>query len=275
MARFTSLMYHNLSASPSSPYDVSPEVFESQLDWLLGEGFVVEDFAGLADRLAIDGKIHGMVDGKSVAAQPIPDRYVVLGFDDGHRSNLEASEILEARGLKATFFCSRDVSRRDEFLDESGIRELASSMTVGSHGATHRALTKMPFEEARRELEENREWLQDVLGSPVPFFSAPFGELDRRLLAACIDEGHELIGDSMEWRNDPVTVVETRLVHRIMISGAGSRADQRRRFRLAASVSSPYFLKRRARYEIARLTRRMLSEKQILRLARLKRRVLS
>ena len=268
MARFTSLMYHNLAASPASAYDVRPAVFEEQLDWLLGEGFVVEDFDGLAKRVLSS-------DGAAATARDLPARYVVLSFDDGHESCLEAAAILEARGLRATFFCCRDVSERDEFLDESGIRELASAMSIGSHGVTHRALTKMPFEEARRELSDNRQWLEDLLGLEVRWFSPPFGEIDGRLHQACLEEGHQLIGDSMEWSNHPGGVATSRLVHRIMISGAGSVAEQQQRFRAAASCSRRLLMPRRARYELARVVKRVLSEEQILRLARLKRKVFS
>lgn len=266
MTRFVSLMYHNLNDSPESAYDVRPAVFARQLDWLLEAGYEVEDFAGCARRIApLD----------TATASTFPEHYVVLGFDDGHESNLQAAQILAERGLRATFFCCRDVSEREQFLDPHGIRELASAMSVGSHGATHRALTKMPFTEAEAELRDSRSWLEDILGQPVPWFSAPFGEIDRKLHAAALEAGYELVGDSMEWPNRPTAVAQTRRVHRIMVDGRGSEQEQMARFQAAASRSSGYFLRRRARFELARLVKGALSEEQIHRLSRIKRRLSS
>ena len=266
MTRFVSLMYHNLSDTPESPYDVRPAIFERQLDWLIEQRFVVDDFAGCAQRLERLG---------SDPSAAFPEHYVVLGFDDGHQSNLHAADILQERGLRATFFCCRDVSSRSEFLDPEGIRQLATGMSIGSHGATHRALTRMPFAEAEEELRASRSWLEDLLGQPVPWFSAPFGELDRPLHLAARSAGYELIGDSMEWTNRPQRVAATRRVHRIMVDGRGSERDQHARFQAAATHAGSYLLRRRARYELARAIKSVLSEEQIHRLAKLKRRLLA
>lgn len=64
----------------------------------------------------------------------------------------------------------------DEFyMTRDQIRELGSLGAVGSHGVSHRPLSRLSRSGALRELAESRRDLESWSGAPVEFVSYPFG----------------------------------------------------------------------------------------------------
>lgn len=67
------LMYHYLGNPPTAedrPYHVAPETFDAQLDLLRAAGYTTVDLIDLADHLE--------------SGVPLPERPLVLTFDNGH-----------------------------------------------------------------------------------------------------------------------------------------------------------------------------------------------
>lgn len=256
MSSFVALMYHNLESAPRHEYAIEPAVFEAQLAWLAEEGYVVEGFPELEKRLS------------RLREQPsFPPRYCVLTFDDGHESNLLAAERVRRAGFQATFFIARQASLKPRFLDESEIRELARQCSVGSHGVTHRSLIKLPPAEVKRELAESREWLEALTGSPVRWFSAPGGDVDRRVRGLAVEAGYTLVGNSIEWWNRPDRVAARGLVNRIMVY----RSYGARTFSRIVRRERGYLLRRRARSAVVAAAKSFLTEAAVRRLSRWKR----
>ena len=83
------LMYHHVSSS-GGPLSISPENFESQIEWLARNGYVTlttDEFARF---------LHG---------SPMPRKSVLLTFDDGYLDNyVHAHPILLHYGLNAVMF---------------------------------------------------------------------------------------------------------------------------------------------------------------------------
>lgn len=46
---------------------------------------------------------------------------------------------------------------------------------IGSHGHSHRILTKLPFKEQLAELRKSKEQLECSIGSPIKWFRPPYG----------------------------------------------------------------------------------------------------
>lgn len=254
MKGFTALMYHNLASRPTTEYDLDRDALREQLSWLRDEGYVMEGMAGLRARLS---------------GNNIPDRYVVITFDDGHASNLEAAEIIAQAGARATFLLSVSHCRdHPDFLKPAGIQELAEVAEVGSHGISHRYLHKMGLDEMRAELVESRAWIEDVIGRRVDLLSLPGGGISHDVLREARQSGYDLVGTSAEWCNIGEKVQETRAVNRVMVFPHYSLD------RLKAIVRGDlaFFAPRRARYEALRAVRRALPERLMLGLSRQKQR---
>ena len=79
-------------------------------------------------------------------------------------------DLLEARGVRATFFVVADL------LDTCGdiLGRIPAGHEVGSHGLSHRQLHALSSGEVAVELRESRRRLRDALGQEVAGFRAPF-----------------------------------------------------------------------------------------------------
>lgn len=110
---------------------------------------------------------------------------VRISFDDGNASDVEiALPALVERGLTAAFFPVAERIGTPGNVDRDGLRALvAAGMTVGTHGAAHRAWPTLAAAELAEELERAREVIGEAAGCVVDEAACPFGAYDRRVLA--------------------------------------------------------------------------------------------
>ncbi|MDQ6770586.1 MAG: polysaccharide deacetylase family protein [Gemmatimonadota bacterium] len=118
----------------------------------------------------------------------LPHRPIIITFDDGYQSTYHTAwPILRRYGFSATVFLvaglvgktnAWDVDERQEpLLNESQIRAMQSgAITFGSHTQSHRALTRIPVDEAARELADSRRNLESLLDRPVTALCYPFAK---------------------------------------------------------------------------------------------------
>jgi peptidoglycan/xylan/chitin deacetylase (PgdA/CDA1 family) len=170
------LMYHEIArpAESASRLAVSPDAFAAQLAYLHDEGFTTVTVAGL--RAALAG-----------GAAPLPDRAVVLTFDDGYEDfHRRAMPLLERYGFTATVFVTtgwiqdagaRSAPRRPgRMLSWSQIAEAAcAGIEVGAHSHAHPQLDQLPGRLLREELHSSKAQLEDKLGARVAGLAYPFG----------------------------------------------------------------------------------------------------
>ena len=182
------LMYHQVGphrpGSPLNRWRVPEEDFLWQLDALARRGY-----RGIA--------LRDLLDARSAQA-----RRAVLTFDDGYRGVLErALPALLSHGFSATVFVVADKiggvndwdaeTPGEPILSADKIRALhAAGVEIGSHGATHRALTGLSGDELHREVAGSRDTLERLLGAPVTSFCYPFGEFDDRVVEAVRAAGY-------------------------------------------------------------------------------------
>ena len=111
---------------------------------------------------------------------------VILTFDDGNASDAEiALPALARQGRTAIFFLV--AGRLDEpgfVTTEDATKLVEAGMTVGSHGLHHTAWTALDQPDLVSDLNEARAVLEAATGRPVTEASCPFGQYDRRVLAA-------------------------------------------------------------------------------------------
>jgi peptidoglycan/xylan/chitin deacetylase (PgdA/CDA1 family) len=128
-----------------------------------------------------------------VAAQLAADTGIDVRFtfDDGNRSDHAiALPVLMARNRSATFFVCSSRIGQPGYLSAPQLRDLvAAGMTIGSHGHEHVNWRSLADDELARQLKRSRQGIEDVVGHPVDRVSAPFGELDSRVVRAAVTEG--------------------------------------------------------------------------------------
>lgn len=183
----TILLFHHVGDDTPHSTSISPTVFADQLMWLDENGFTVMALEAVADSLAHE--------------RPLPDRTVVLTFDDAYISVYnEAFPRLRARGWPFTVFvCPGEVDRRAGPLMSWGqMREIAAAGgAIANHGLNHEFLQRRQAGEddaawrsrLRRELLRAQERIREEIGTAPPLFAYPYGEFDVDLRALVIEQG--------------------------------------------------------------------------------------
>jgi len=123
----------------------------------------------------------------------LPDKCVLITFDDGHESNLTiAVPILREFGFKATFFITTGRTGTSGYMNPAQLRELKKAgMSVQSHAKTHLFLSELSEADLARELIESKKALEEILGAEVPFLSFPGGRYNRAALEHARSAGYK------------------------------------------------------------------------------------
>lgn len=188
--RLPILKYRRVApVSPSVParYQVTPELFKEQIEYLHDAGFYsvsLEDW-----RAAKHSKT------------PLPGRALLLTFDGCYFDFLKhAWPLLRHYGFSAHVSIVTDEIGRpnswDRFYGEEipllgwgEIRQLQKEgVEFGSLSASHRPLTSLSVDEVVRECANSRATLERGLGKPIQAFAYPYGDSDsvvQHLIGAC------------------------------------------------------------------------------------------
>lgn len=140
----------------------------------------------------------------------LPERAVVLTFDDGYASVLEqAWPELRDRGLPATLFAVSGYLRPGMRFPwdrahphGSGLVRLATAgelasaadegLDIGSHTVSHRWLPRLSRAEAADEVRWSRLELEDLLARPVTSFAYPMGGWTRQIRDQVEEAGYDV-----------------------------------------------------------------------------------
>jgi hypothetical protein len=108
----------------------------------------------------------------SYPVQGTPFR-LTTSWDDGHPLDLRVAELLTKYGMRGTFYVPLHNSYPT--MSPAQIRELAGLFEIGAHTVTHARLTTLNESDARREIEDSKKQLEDLLGKPCSAFCFPGG----------------------------------------------------------------------------------------------------
>jgi peptidoglycan/xylan/chitin deacetylase (PgdA/CDA1 family) len=149
-----------------------------------------------------------------------------LTFDDGLASDYEiAYPLLHEFGLRADFFVNTANVGRPGFLTWAQIVEMQQAgLSFQSHSHEHVYLTWLPPQGLEQQLRHSKQTLEDRLGRQVNFLSAPFGELNSRVVKAAQEAGYRAVCGTRSWPATP----GAQLVNRVVIDRNTTAADFRR-----------------------------------------------
>ena len=169
------LMYHYISDSPPGSdrlrysLSVTPANFDAQLFYLQQAGYQAITLNDLYEHL-----IH---------AAPLPDRPIILTFDDGYVDAFTfALPILQKHGFAGTFFIlSGPADRNGEggHLNWAQITAMSQAgMDMELHSREHDDLRNRPNDFLVYQIAGGRDSLEARTGQPVRWFSYPSGRYD-------------------------------------------------------------------------------------------------
>jgi len=170
--RLPVLMYHRFG-DPAERYQLPYWAFAQQLDWLQANGYTTITMAQAYDALAGDGTL--------------PDKPVVLTFDDAFESQWDVVQLLDERGMHGVFFITTGQTR----LEDWQIQQMAAEgHEIEAHTIHHPDLTSLSDDQLMAELLEPKDFLEGLTGRPVDFFAYPYGLYDDRVIAAVQRAGY-------------------------------------------------------------------------------------
>jgi peptidoglycan/xylan/chitin deacetylase (PgdA/CDA1 family) len=144
---------------------------------------------------------------------PLKNREVVITFDDGPVAPYtnKILETLAAECVKATFFTlGTNVAEAPELVR----RASKEGHTIGTHTFSHQHLSKMPFEQAKKEIDLGIAATTEALGNArdvAPFFRAPYLDITKELEKYLFSRGIMLWSIDVA-AEDWIEMTEERLV---------------------------------------------------------------
>jgi peptidoglycan/xylan/chitin deacetylase (PgdA/CDA1 family) len=126
---------------------------------------------------------------------PLPERVVILTFDDGYASHLDVvASLLRRYRFTGTFFVTVDRIGQPGYLTWDQLRQLVFiGMEIGAHGMTHRNLTSLSRAEMDEELRASKRRLEEQLGVPIRALAAPGGAWNRQAAQAAQAAGYDAV----------------------------------------------------------------------------------
>lgn len=190
------VMYHHVrDPEPTDPEvlrDLScpPSRLVEHLEMLKAEGYTAVTFRHVLDDLA--------------GYRALPEKPIVLTFDDGARDNTRAARALHAFGWRGVFFVTTATIGRETHLQRDHLVRLArAGFEIGSHSVSHPDLTTLSDRDLERQVQRSKQLLESWIGQPVVSFSYPGGRYDARVEAAVSQAGYLLARTTHAGVDDP------------------------------------------------------------------------
>jgi peptidoglycan/xylan/chitin deacetylase (PgdA/CDA1 family) len=166
------LVYHSVSEEPAdwiAPFAVTPRTFAAHLDAIVAAGSTTLTISALIDAL---GRTAGS----------LPERPVVLTFDDGFADFRDlALPAMSEQAICSTLylttgFLEREIGARGRMLDWDSLSALdAAGVELGAHSHTHPQLDTLARSRAAWEVDQSKALLEQRLGKRVRSFAYPHG----------------------------------------------------------------------------------------------------
>ena len=203
------LMYHKISANPAEEPNqtlVPLDRFREQMKYLAENGYNPVSMQELAAYLR--------------GEQKLPQKPVVLTFDDGWLSVLDALPVLEQHRFKATFFIVTGYLEGNypAFLRWGDLQRIAANpaFEIGAHSITHPwdagnnlvAWTEgrtpgKSIRDAEAEIVQPKLLLEQKLSRPVRVYSWPSGWYNGKLVEIARQTGYVALATTAEGLNRP------------------------------------------------------------------------
>jgi peptidoglycan/xylan/chitin deacetylase (PgdA/CDA1 family) len=177
-ARVPILMYHYVSLPPpgSDGYrinlSISPDMFREHVDYLANSGYITVSLYDLDDALEFGKRL--------------PDKPVILTFDDGYSDHYETVfPLLKERGMTGTFFVITQPVDQNQpgYLTWEQVTEMAAQgMDMESHSKTHPNLSNRDYDFLVYQILGSMESLTAHTGEAVRLFCYPGGNYDDNTL---------------------------------------------------------------------------------------------
>jgi peptidoglycan/xylan/chitin deacetylase (PgdA/CDA1 family) len=147
--------------------------------------------------------VSALVDALAVGPAALPDRPVLITFDDGFADFRDAAlPALRDRDMAATLYPTTGfldgrspgggpMLRWRDLYELFGAGGAGDAIEVGGHTHTHPQLDAIPRARAREEISQCKAMLEEVVGAPVRSFAYPHGYSSAAVRAMVREAGYD------------------------------------------------------------------------------------
>ncbi len=174
LARVPVFMYHDILPEKEVFFDVTPAELRADFETLREQG---------ATPISLEQLVAHLQTGT-----PLPDKPVLLSFDDGYGGHYEhVYPLLKEFDYPAVFSIyvnKMSLTGGRSSVTWEQLREMAADplVTIASHSVTHPLdLRPLSDEELQTEIVESKQILERELGIPIRYFTYPVGHNDARI----------------------------------------------------------------------------------------------
>lgn len=197
------LQYHHISDSTPAITSLSPKLFEQHLEYLKTNNFTVLSMEQLLK--ALENK------------RILPDKSVVITFDDGYRSIYDtALPLLKRYNYPFTVFVQTAPLEKglNQFMSWRELEELiANGGTIGNHSVNHDHLIPKSDSYSKKRLERHLKFeinqaqkaLSSNLSKVLNVFAYPYGEFSQLTKEVVKNLGYIAMGQhsgAVSWQSD-------------------------------------------------------------------------
>ncbi len=125
-------------------------------------------------------------------------REIQITFDDGFRGIWDCRDFFLQNHLQPTVFLAVSLIGQPGYLASTEIRELqAQGFRFGSHTWSHQDLTQFAPTALRHELQDSKDFLEQLLQVPVPELCFPIGYFSDRVVQEACEAGYQFLYTSI------------------------------------------------------------------------------
>jgi len=199
------LMYHSISYEKDNPIRLPVKIFEQQLKYLKDNGYYTISLENLYEYFMTDTKI--------------PEKSVVLTFDDGYKDNYTAMfPVLKKYNFKATIFViTSSIDKDPNSMTSKQLLEMEKyGVDIESHTVNHENLKDLSKEKQLATLIKSKKVLEKMLNKKVNFFAYPFGGYNANAIEAVKEAGYIMaFSTDGRWSSKSDGILQ---LHRVYIS---------------------------------------------------------
>ena len=171
-SNITVLMYHRIGDNDYPSTNISKELFEEHIKYLVEKNIKVLPLTELSKYLK--KKIN------------LPKKTVFITFDDAYKSFFQNGfPILKKHKLPFSIFVSSHyVSKAEEsdFMSWSMLKEVSKSDgLILNHSKSHESLLEIDIQTVKKEIEQNQIEIDKNVGEQPKIFSYPYGESSKNV----------------------------------------------------------------------------------------------
>jgi peptidoglycan/xylan/chitin deacetylase (PgdA/CDA1 family) len=198
------LMYHSISTIPGNSLGVPVQQFTEEMEWLHSRNY---------HTLSLEEFYQALVN-----QAPVPDKPVLLTFDDGYVDNYTSAwPVLRQYGFRATFFIISNSIGNDN-MNWDQLHELVlQGNSIGCHTVHHYDLSALSGKQLENELTVSKQELENRLGVSIYALCFPSGRYNSTTLELIPKLGYKLGFTTISGKVHPGDELMT--LKRIRISG--------------------------------------------------------